>query len=60
MKDALKDWRTTVPAGVSAFCMFVLFAPEHFESVPWLQSIAAFAAAGGLALLGISAKSYRK
>lgn len=52
------SWKTTTAAGVTAFFLFVMFAPEHFQSVPWLISLAKFAAAGGLIAFGVLSKDH--
>lgn len=56
----MKDWKTTIYGVISAFFGFVLFAPQHFASVPALADIAAYVFAGGLLGLGISAAQVRK
>ena len=56
----MKDWKTTAAGAVSAFFSFVLFAPQHFGTVPILHDIAAFVLSGGLLFLGLSANDYRK
>ena len=47
------SWKTTVSAAVAAFFGFVLFSPDTFGNLPWLQDLAKFAFLGGLASLGI-------
>lgn len=54
----MKDWKTTAFGVISACFAFVLFSPDYFPA--WLVDIAAFALAGGLAGLGITAKDYRR
>lgn len=54
----MNNWKTTVISLGTAFFAFVVFAPEQFTAVPWLVSLAKFAAAGGLAAFGLVAKDH--
>jgi len=54
----MKDWKTSFFGLISAFFMFVLYAPQYFPAI--LHDLAAFAVAGGLLGLGISAGDRRK
>ena len=47
-------WHTSLVACVTALFAFVVFAPNHFPSL--LVDISKFAAAGGLAALGLVSK----
>lgn len=58
MSQGFTDWKTTVPAVISAFFGFVLFKPEYF--FPVVQDIAAYVFAGGLTVFGIYAASSKK
>ena len=57
------DWKTTIPALVaavgSAFFGYVLYAGSSVHFPTWLVALAGFAAAGGLAVLGINASSVK-
>jgi len=50
------SWKTTVLGILTAFFAFVVFDPQYFPL--WLLSLAKFAAAGGLAGLGLVAKDH--
>lgn len=50
------NWKTTVIGLFTAFFAFVVFSPDTFSGIPWLVNLSKFAAAGGLAALGIAAK----
>ncbi len=52
----MKSYKTTIFAIITAAFGFILFAPEYFQSVPWLIDLAKFGAAGGLVAFGLSAK----
>jgi hypothetical protein len=56
----MSDWKTTVAGIASAVFAFVVFAPEHFQQWPILIDLAKFAAAGGIAVLGITAAQTSK
>jgi hypothetical protein len=56
----MRHWHTTVSGIVSAMFAFVVFAPEHFQQWPILIDLAKFAAAGGIAVLGITAAQTSK
>jgi hypothetical protein len=56
-KCRIKDWKTTIPALVSAISGFILFAPEYFDRWPILYDIAKYTFSGGLAAFGINAVS---
>ena len=58
MPQGLTDWKTTIPALVSAIFGFILFKPDYFP--PIFQDLAAYIFAGGLAALGINAASTKK
>ena len=58
-----KDWKTTVPAIVSALCSFVAFCGIAYPTIHIPQVVVAFSgfsAAGGLAVFGINATSGSK
>ncbi len=54
------NWKTTFFGVVTAFFGFIVFAPEHFQSMPWLIDLAKYAAAGGLLGLGFSAADAKR
>lgn len=58
MHRTVKDWKTTIPAAISAVAFFVLFAPEHFSRWPVVIDFAKYVAAGGLLFFGVNATSY--
>ena len=49
----MKNWKTTAAGVIAAGAAFVVFSPELFTAWPWVVALAKFAAAGGLATLGI-------
>ena len=54
----MKDWKTTVPGAISAIAGFIAAYPSHFGGEGTLTTdIAKFVALGGIAFLGINAKS---
>jgi hypothetical protein len=55
--DSFKDWRTTVPGLISSFFGFVAFSAGSLHWPAWVVALSAFVSAGGLAWLGISARS---
>ena len=57
MKLALKDWRTTVPSLMSAFFAFVSWTGQTYHWPILIVMLTGFASAGGLAFLGINARS---
>lgn len=57
LEKGVRDWRTTLPAVITAAAAFVLFAPQHFDSWPVAKDLAAYIFAGGLAAFGITAQS---
>jgi len=56
----MRNWKTTLAAGISAAAAFVLFASSgHYIEFPgWAVGIAGFTQAGGLIAFGIAAKDY--
>jgi hypothetical protein len=60
LQSLLKSWKTTSFAGLAGFAlMFVLFAPEYFQSFPILIKFAKFATAMGLFGLGAAAGDHK-
>ena len=57
MKTAFTDWRTTLPGLVSSAALFVAFSAGKLHFPTWVTVLAAFVGAGGLANLGINARS---
>lgn len=49
-EKSLWEWAAIFGA---TFFSFVLFSPETFQSVPWVKTLADFAAIGGLTMLGV-------
>jgi hypothetical protein len=58
--EGFKDWKTTVPAVITAFLAFVLFSGQQLDWPKWVQMLAAFGASGGLIIFGINSKSVDK
>jgi TctA family transporter len=56
--DGMKDFRTSLPAFISAAAGFVLFSPELFPY--WAVQFSKYAMAGGLFAFGVNAASTQK
>jgi len=54
----MKDWKTTISAGFTAFFGFVLLRPGYFPQI--IQDNAGYAAIVGLVLFGFAAQDYRR
>ena len=54
----MKDWKTTLSAGFTAFFGFVLLYPGYFAQI--IQDVAGYAAVGGLIAFGIAAKDRQR
>ena len=60
MNLAFKDWRTTVPSLISAFFAFVSWTGQTYHWPTLIVMLTGFASAGGLAFLGINARSQQQ
>jgi hypothetical protein len=54
----MRDWKTTIPALLSAFFGFVLFKPQYFP--PVVQDLSLYVFLGGLAVFGVYARQVGK
>jgi hypothetical protein len=53
-----KNWKTTVSGLVGAGAGLVLYLQMYIHEPAWLVGIASFAAIGGFATIGLSAKDF--
>jgi len=56
MAALFTNWKTALAGVLTAFFGFVLLHPNYFY--PWMVDLAGYAAIGGLAALGVTAKDY--
>lgn len=55
--SSFKDWRTTIPSLISAFFAFVSWTAQTYHWPTLIVLLAGFVSAGGLAVLGVNARS---
>ena len=56
----MRNWKTTAAGVIASASAFVVFSPELFTHWPLVVALAKFAAAGGLATLGIVGSDAKK